>query len=121
VYVNNSEMYIDMDFKDDYKDLKLEKDRKTPYKFNSRVFRKTRAELTMPKGFKLSHAAETVSIKNDYFSFNLGYSLKDNKVIYTKEIQILKNTLPISEFQNWNKAIDTVNQFYQDQVILKGL
>jgi Transglutaminase-like superfamily len=121
VYVNNSEMYIDMDFKDDYKDLKLEKDRKTPYKFNSRVFRKTHAELAMPKGFTLTHAPEAISIKNEYFSFNLGYSVKDNKVIYTKEIQILKNTLPIGEFQNWNKAIDTVNKFYQDQLIIKGL
>jgi hypothetical protein len=121
VYVNNNEMYIDLDFKDDYKDLKLEKERKTPYKFNSRVSRKTHAELTMPKGFKLTHAPETISIKNEYFTFDLGYSVKDNKVIYTKEIQILKNTLPITEFQNWNKAVDTVNKFYQDQLIIKGL
>jgi transglutaminase-like putative cysteine protease len=120
VYVNNNEMYIDLDFKDDYKDLKFEKERKTPYKFSSRVFRKTRAELILPKGFKLTHAPETISIKNDYFTFDLGYSEKDNKVIYTKEIQILKSTLPIGEFQNWNKAIEEVNKFYQDQLTIKG-
>jgi Transglutaminase-like superfamily len=121
VYVNNNEMYIDLDFKDDYKDLKMEKDRKAPYKFNSRVFRKTKAELLLPTGYKLTHAPETVSIKNEHFSFSLSFAVKDNKVIYTKEIQILKSTLPITEFQNWNKAVDTINQFYQDQLIIKGI
>lgn len=53
VYQNNKELYVDVDFEKDYKNEKLEKDRKVPYKFMSRSCKKTVAgNWKFPKDIK---------------------------------------------------------------------
>lgn len=120
VYTHNKEFYIDIDFEDDYKNGKLEKDRSVPYKFTSRSFKKTHAEVEIPQGYQLEYLPQPYHVENTYFAFDMNYKLDNNKVVYTKEIKILKSMLPVSEFANWNLAIDGLNKFYNDQVILKS-
>ncbi|MBL7839238.1 MAG: transglutaminase domain-containing protein [Cyclobacteriaceae bacterium] len=120
VYKNNKELYLDVDFEKDYKNEKLEKDRNVPYKFTSRKFKKTTAEIEIPKGYKIDYLPDPYRVANAYFTFDMKYNLVDNKIVYTKEIKILKNTLPTSEFGNWNTAIDGLNKFYNDQIILRS-
>ena len=120
VFANNKEIYLDLDFVDDYKGTKLEKTRKVPYKFSSRVYKKIYAELQIPAGYKLEHLPDAFRIENAYYSFDMKYAVEKNTVVYTKEIKIFNNTLPVSEFANWNKAIDSMNKFYDDQIILKS-
>lgn len=120
VYTNNKEFYVDIDFEEDYKNGKLEKDRAVPYKFMSRSFKKTHAEVEIPQGYKLEYLPQPYHVENTYFTFDMKYNLINNKVVYTKEIKILKGMLPVSEFTNWNTAIDGLNKFYNDQVILKS-
>lgn len=120
LYLSNKEMYVDLDFVDDYKEVKLDKERKVPYKFSTKAFKKVRAELSIPVGYKLEHLPKAFRMENEHFFFDMNYTLINNKVVYTKEIKILKNILPVSEFNNWNKAIAGINEFYNDQIILKS-
>lgn len=120
VYQNNKELYLDVDFEKDYKNEKLEKDRKVPYKFMSRSCKKTVADVEIPKGYKIEYLPEPYRVANNYFAFDMKYSLVDNKIVYTKEIKILKSMLPTSEFSNWNTAIEGLNKFYNDQIILRS-
>src|SRR5690606_629172 len=51
----DNEVYLDMDFSDDFKGASLDKDRKVPYKFMSKALKKINAELTIPSGYKIEH------------------------------------------------------------------
>lgn len=116
----DDELYLDLDFRDDFKESRMAKERKAPFQFGSKSFEKIRAELLIPQGYRLEHLPEAYHVKNEHFSFDMKYSLEANKIIYQKEIRILKNILPVSEFKNWNTAIDGLVKFYDDQIILKS-
>lgn len=119
-YSYDNELYLDLDFKDDYKGTIIEKERDVPYSFNSKVYKKVEAELTIPDKYLLQHVPEPFSFSNDYFTFNARYKQEGNRVIYLKEIKVYKNILPVSEFANWNEAVEGINRFYNDQLILKA-
>ena len=120
LYANGNELYVDLDFEDDYGDAELKKDRKVPFKFRSRVFKKLRTELTMPTGYQLASVPEKLSIKSPYYEFEMGYQVTGNKIIYTKQIRILQKILPVIEFEKWNSAIQEVKNFYNNQLTLKA-
>ncbi|NOS92695.1 MAG: transglutaminase domain-containing protein [Cyclobacteriaceae bacterium] len=119
LYKNNQELYVDLDFEDDFANSQLKKDRKVPYKFSSRSNKKVRMELTIPTGYQLSYLPEPLTIKNSHYEFDMSYQLVGNKIIYTRQIKILKNTLPTSEFEKWNSTIQEVKGFYNNQITLK--
>lgn len=114
----NKEVYIDLDFSDDFKNLSLEKTRKVPYKFSTKIHQKTTAELIIPDKHKLTHIPNPVSIRSEHFEFDLKYQVKGNKLIYSKLIKIPNNTLPVAAFESWNNAIEELKKFYNDQIIL---
>lgn len=114
------EVYVDIDFADDFKGASMDKTRTAPYKFMSRALKKIKAELTIPPGYKIEYLPEPFQYKNDHFAFDLKYRTEGNTIIYTKEIRILQSILPVSEFGNWNNAVEQLTKFYNDQIILKS-
>lgn len=116
----DNEVYLDMDFSDDFKGASLDKDRKVPYKFMSKALKKINAELTIPSGYKIEHLPEPFKFSNEHFAFDLNYRTEGNTIFYSKEIRILKSILPVSEFDNWNSAVEKLTKFYNDQIILKS-
>lgn len=76
-------------------------------------------ELTIPDGYQVSYLPEPLTIINPHYEFNMRYQLLGNKIIYTRQIKILKNTLPTSEFEKWNSTIQEVKGFYNNQITLK--
>ncbi|MBL6448435.1 transglutaminase domain-containing protein [Fulvivirga sp. 29W222] len=116
----DDEMYLDLDFKKEFKDLKLDDDRDIPYDFGRKAFSRTIAEITLPKGYKINYMPEPYHVQNDYFEFDMKYEMVKGKIIYTKEIKLLQNTLPVSAFGEWNTTVNNINKFYNDQIILKA-
>jgi hypothetical protein len=119
LYKNNQELYVDLDFEDDFANAQLKKDRKVPFKFSSRSFKKVKMELTIPEGYQLSYLPEPLTIVNPNYEFDMRYQLVGNKIIYTRQIKILKNTLLTSEFEKWNSTIQELKGFYNNQITLK--
>jgi hypothetical protein len=119
LYQNNKELYVDLDFDKAYGNVKMEKGRKKPYKFSERVFKEVRTELTLPEGYLVSHMPQPLHISAEHFEFDMSYETAGNKLIYKKAIRIPQATLPVSEFDAWNKAISEVNNFYNSQLALK--
>jgi len=112
------EIYLDLDYKKDLKDRKIKENRKIPYKFETRIYRKTYGELAIPIGMKVNHIPKSVELKSDYFIFNASYVISDNVIQYKKNIKILKKLLPPEHFEEWNEAIKQLKDFYEDQIIL---
>ncbi|MEN7551617.1 transglutaminase-like domain-containing protein [Rapidithrix thailandica] len=116
----DKELYLDLDFIEEFKGGKVKEERKVPLDFGRKVFRETVAELTIPQGYKVNYVPEPVSVENEYFKFDLKYELQSGKVVYTKEIKIFDKLLPASQFNAWNNAVKKLNQFYNDQLILQS-
>ncbi|UII25742.1 transglutaminase domain-containing protein [Fulvivirga maritima] len=113
-----SELYLDLDFSDDYKNLEIEEERKIPYAFTSKRYSRTHAKVLLPAGYKVNHLPDAISIDSDYFSFNARYEEKEDGLYYFKEIKLLKTVLPTNEFGQWNASIKDLNKFYNDLIIL---
>lgn len=112
------EMYVKLDFDEEFKGQELKVERTIPYYFGRKKFNRTLAEVSIPQGYSLSYLPPPFHFKNEYFSFEMKYEKKKNKITYSKEIKIFKNTLPVSEFTEWNNTIGEINKFYNDQIIL---
>ncbi|MBL3658984.1 transglutaminase-like domain-containing protein [Fulvivirga sediminis] len=113
-----SEMYLDMDFEDEYKNAQIEETRKIPYSFNSKKYSRTKAKLILPAGYTVHHLPKAVSIHNEFLSFQANYELKQDALYYYKEIKLLKPVLPTHAFEEWNTSIKDLNKFYNDLIIL---
>ena len=120
VNVFDKEMYLEVDFVKDFKGLELEEDRNIPYDFGRKVYKRTTTEIEIPQGYTLDYMPEPFAINNDYFQFDLKYEVKGNMIIYTKEIKLLNNILPVTAFEAWNSAVAEISEFYNDQIILKA-
>lgn len=114
------EIYLDLDFEKEYKGVILKDDRIVPYHFGKKVFNRTVAQMPVPKGYTVNYLPEAYYFESDYFRFNMKYEVVSGKIIYTKDIKILKNTLPVSAFEQWNTMVNGVTKFYNDQIILKA-
>lgn len=115
-----NEMYLDLDYSEEFKDAEVEEDRLAPLSFGRKRFERTVAEFIIPSGYMISYLPSNLSVANDYYAFNFNYEKKGNKIIYSKEVKIFNKTLPESQFKEWNLTIDQVNKFYNDQIILKS-
>ncbi len=113
-----NEIYLDMDISKDFKGMTIEKERKSPYFFETKVFKTFLTEINIPAGYQANHIPEPISVENEYFKFDMKYEVNQKKVIYKKEIKVLQNILPVSHFGEWNDAVRQLNNFYNNQLIL---
>jgi hypothetical protein len=72
----------------------------------------------LPEGKVITTLPEKLSIKQPGYTFSASYKNENNKVIYKNEI-ILNNTeLKPENFFQWNKDIDQLTNFYNQQIVL---
>ncbi len=119
IFKNNNELYVDLDIDKAYSKGKIGKDRKAPYRFDERINKSIRTEFTLPKGYRVTDLTPPLHITNEYFEFDLRYEITETTLVYKKQIRIANPTLPVKAFDDWNKAIAKVNEFYNNQIILK--
>jgi len=119
VYRHEKEVYLDLDFDDELRADQIPKTRKLPFHFSGKSFKRVVAEFELPTGYEVVQLPRAFSTQSEYFSFSLRYQHEKNRIIYTKELKILKPLMPTSEFGVWNKAIDELKKSYNEQIILK--
>ncbi|QSE95853.1 transglutaminase-like domain-containing protein [Fulvivirga lutea] len=115
-----NEIYIDLDFTEDFKNEKIKDDRIVPFSFGEKIFKKCTYSLIVPREYKIVNLPKDFSYSNEYYSFQFKYEQEDDKLFYRKEIKILNPILPKTEFNNWNTTIEQINKFYNDQIILEA-
>lgn len=115
----NDNMYIDLDPSKQLYQSKVEKERIAPIDFNSRRCISEHINLTLPENMEVENLPKPLNIANDLLSAKIEYQLKDNNITYKKNIKIFKSILRKDQFETWNKAIDQLNEFYGNQIVLK--
>jgi hypothetical protein len=114
-----NELYVVMDWDKEFSWLEMPADRKNDYAFDQRYYFTTQVELAIPEGYKVDYLPAAVKKSTADYSFEGSYVNKGKTIVYTKTISISKAILKKAEFGDWNKFITAINEFYNDQVVLK--
>ncbi len=115
----DKDTYLDADNRRNLDNFKIDTiKRKLPYWFdfkNNLVFE---TEILLPAGKTISTMPEKLSIRQPGYSFNASYSSVSGKVIYKNEIILSQSEINPENFSQWNKDIDQLTNFYNQQIVI---
>jgi hypothetical protein len=115
----DKDTYLDADNRRNLENFKIDTaKRKLPYWFsfkNNLVFE---TEIAIPAGKSVSTLPEKLSIKQPGYSFSASYNNIAGKVLYKNEIILNNSELKPENFSQWNKDIEQLTNFYNQQIVL---
>ena len=119
VNIFGNDMYVDMDFRKSFSSFKIDTaKRKQDYVFPYKMNEITETTLLVPDGYQAATLPSNYMAQNPVFEIKMGYSKQPGKIIFRKEINIKQAVLKKGDFSEWNKAIDGLNEFYNNQLTL---
>ena len=113
------ELYLSLEFDQTYKSSSIPEDRTRPLTLRQRYYISAETELKLPENATVSYIPEPVKVVNDKYEFLLSYVKKESSIYYEKYIKIKSPILEVDEFEAWNKAIQSISDFYSDQLIFQ--
>ena len=119
VYQAGNELLIlpEKDF--DFFHLDFDSTRKSDYEFNYCYNTSFGTKINIPAGYNVKTLPSAFSFKNDNYEFQMKYELAGNGVMLYKTIIIKNILLKKQQFNEWNKNIKKLNDFYSAPVVLK--
>jgi Transglutaminase-like superfamily/Domain of Unknown Function with PDB structure (DUF3857) len=119
VSIFGNDMYVDLDFRKSYSSFKIDTaKRKLDYLFPYKMNDITETTLIIPAGYQAQSLPPEFIMQNPVFDIKIGYTRQPGKIIFRKEISIKQAVLKKGNFSQWNKAIDGLNEFYNNQLTL---
>ncbi len=112
------EMYVTLDFQQEFKNTTIEEKRLSGVNFNEKMLKKAKTTFEIPAGYKVKQMPENMDVKTPNFAFTLSYKQTGNTITYEKEIAIPVKVLTKEHFLEWNNAIKTLKKTYQTPIIL---
>jgi uncharacterized protein YegL len=117
--VFDKEIYLDADNRRSLENFKIDTLKlKLPYWFhfkNNLVFE---TEINLPMGKTVTTLPEKLSIKRPGYSFIASYNSSGEKILYKNEIIINQTEIKPQDFVQWNKDIEQLNHFYNQQLVI---
>ncbi|PKB15723.1 transglutaminase family protein [Flavobacterium sp. 5] len=113
----DNEMYIDLEYSHDFKDLEL-KDRKTDYQFDYKENFETSTVFVIPTGYKVSKIPTDLIVKENNYSVSITFQKTDKEIIYKKQFVFKNAEIKASEIQKWNAFNKDLNSNYNQQIVL---
>lgn len=118
-----NELYINIEFDKIFSHLKIEKDRINALDFGEKVNYIKTTHLKIPITYSLEYIPEEIKIIDDEFIFdlNINFNKTNNTLTYTRKLIIKSGIIQAEKIEKWNKSIKSLNEFYNNQVILKKI
>ena len=117
--VFDKDTYLDADNRRNLENYKIDTaKRKLPYWFNFKNNLVFETEIQIPAGKTVSTLPEKLFIKQPGYSFNASYNNVGGKVLYKNEIILNQSELKPENFSQWNKDIEQLTNFYNQQIVL---
>ena len=114
-----NDLYVDIDYRKDFGDFTFDINERThDYWFSFKVNTQMEVQLNIPAGYSVSAAPPNVFVKNEDYEFSATITKLPNKITYTKSIIIKNPRLGKSHFVQWNKDIEKLKAFYNEQIVL---
>jgi hypothetical protein len=115
----DKDTYLDADNRRNMENFKIDTaKRKLPYWFNFKNNLIFETEIAIPAGKTVTTLPEKLSIKQPGYSFNASYNNVGGKVMYKNEIILNQSELKPENFSQWNKDIEQLTNFYNQQIVL---
>lgn len=113
--------YMDVDDRKFMSNMKfdLEK-RKYPYSFTFKDHVIFETTIILPDHLMVNSLPEMLEINQPKYTFKATYGHKENKVTYRNEIIIKNADLSIDDMKIWNKDIEKLSAFYNEQIELNN-
>jgi hypothetical protein len=113
------EWYIEIDFRKELLFFELDTaKRKMDCWFPYKSYIHQHTELILPEDVRVISLPEAVYIDRGSYRFDIFYQIKDNKVVYKKELILNDIVLPKSQFVQWNTDIRQLKKAYLEQIVL---
>ncbi|HMG81391.1 MAG TPA: transglutaminase domain-containing protein [Ferruginibacter sp.] len=113
------DLYVDIDSRKDLNQTSFDlKERVNDYWFDYKSNVHLQVELAIPDGYTVSAMPPNVSIKNEHYEITATISKLPGKLIYNKNIIIIDPHLSKTKFDQWNKDIKKLEDFYNEQIVL---
>ncbi|MDY8138955.1 transglutaminase domain-containing protein [Aquimarina sp. 2201CG5-10] len=113
----DNELYIDIDYYKEYKNLDLKK-REIDYIFPYKILEKTNINLKIPDNYKIKELPEDLVIKNSDFEISFTYKTEGDIIKYQKIIHFKNAKISSSEIDLWRDFHNNLKEQYQKQIIL---
>jgi hypothetical protein len=117
--VFDKETYLDTDNRRNLDNFKIDTSkRKLAYWFqfkNNLIFE---TEIQIPAGKIVNALPEKLLIKQPGYSFTASYNNIAGKVLYKNEIILNQSEIKPENFLQWNKDIDQLTNFYNQQIVI---
>ena len=116
----DKELYLDADNRRNLENYNIDTaKRKQAYRFPFKNDLLFETEILLPAGKVVNSLPEKLAIQQPGYSFLASYSQQGNKIIYKNEIILKQTEISPSGFSQWNKDIEQLNNFYNQQIVLK--
>jgi Transglutaminase-like superfamily len=119
ILTSGQEKYINLEFERPLGNMVIEDKRNCDYFHGYKHFEQSNIHLQIPPQHTVKYLPSSITETNELGSFHFGYEVKDNKILYSKNIALKTTQIPVKSFDTWKKMIKQLNEFYDDRIILE--
>lgn len=113
------ESYLEIDNRRSLEDLKIDTaTRKLPYWFYFKNHLLFETEVVLPDGEKPGDLPVALSVDRVGYRFSGSYGVQGSKLNYRCEIVLHEAEIKPGQFVQWNKDIEQLKNFYNQQIVL---
>jgi len=120
ILVSGQEKYINLEFERPLGNMVIEDKRNCDYYHGYKQYEQSNIHLQIPPQHTVKYLPPSITETNELGSFHFGYEVKENKILYSKNIVLNKTQIPVKSFDTWKKMIKQLNEFYDDRIILEA-
>lgn len=117
----SDEIYLNTDFEKTFAHYDVDSTRINDLDFHYKVDVNKSTTIKIPTSYSIAYLPDPIHFETDEYQFILKFEYdKDNSNIrYTKRLCIKKGLIKAKNIAIWNESIALLNQFYNNQIILK--
>lgn len=113
----DNEMYIDLEFMNEYKNFAL-KDRKVDYEMDYKTVYNSEITLKIPEGYKVTRLPSNLTIKETNFDINITFEKTDKEINYKKSFTFKNGCIKATEMDKWNDFNKKLVENYSQQITI---
>jgi hypothetical protein len=113
----DNEMYIDLEFMNEYKNFAL-KDRKVDYEMDYKTVYDSQITLKIPEGYKVTRLPSNLTIKENNFDINITFEKTDKEINYKKTFIFKNGCIKAAEMEKWNEFNKKLVENYNQQITI---
>lgn len=120
VITEEKELYLGIDFfPENLRGLQPDKNRQQDFELSSSYVSVDETELLLPAGYKVVSLPAPINEKAADYELSGSYTVKDNKVIFSKTLAFPTGRIRKADFENWKNFSKKLKDFNSNLILVK--